>query len=125
VGFQGWSALNRLRKGASAVLAIIVPIFLWTPISWAAECLHLGLTIGFGAGQLGAPPPVGAQFAVHDWSVGLADGPNTFLIYDVTDRIALPLEEWREQAALKDWVGKECAGRVRRLLSHYYVCVVG
>ncbi|HZK99674.1 MAG TPA: hypothetical protein VFC47_07215 [Caulobacteraceae bacterium] len=80
------------RKATSVLLALGTPILLWGPINWAAQCIHLGLTVGFGAGVLGpVSRPAGSEFAAYDWSTGLAGGPSTFLIYDKSDEMALPL----------------------------------
>jgi hypothetical protein len=85
---------RRPRKAASLSGALIFPVLLWFPINWAADCVHLGLTAGFGVGQLGVPSKSdGSEFMAYDWSVGLVGGPNTFLIHDVTDDIALPMAQ--------------------------------
>jgi hypothetical protein len=59
---------------------------------------------------------------VFDWSVGLAGGPNTFLIHDVTDEIALPLGQHKYPVETERGFGEDCAGKVQHLLGHYYVC---
>jgi hypothetical protein len=41
---------KRFRKAASILAAILLPILLLKPINWAADCLHLSLTAGFGIG---------------------------------------------------------------------------
>lgn len=119
-----WFAANKLpRKAASALIALATPILLWVPINWAADCVHLGLTAGFGAGQIGAmSKPDGSKFAAYDWSTGLAGGPNTFLIHDDSDEIALPLARHKHPAASENGFGEDCAGKVKHLLAHYYVC---
>ena len=118
-----FAAKKRLRRAASLLLVLIMPVLLWSPINWAADCAHLGLTVGFGAGQIGpSSKPDGRDFQVFDWSVGLAGGPNTFLIHDKTDQIALPLAQHTQPSVSEDGFGEECAGKVRRLLGHYYVC---
>jgi hypothetical protein len=117
------AANKRFRKAASILLAILFPIFLARPISWTADCLHLALTAGFGLGQLGSTSAKrDGQFAVYDWSVGLAGGPNTFLIRDMTDEIALPVEWRKYPAESEDSIQKICAGSARHLVGHYYVC---
>lgn len=111
------------RRAASFLIALITPLLLWSPITWAVDCVHLGLTIGFGVGQLGSSSkPVGNGFSAYDWSVGLAGGLNTFLIRDVTDEIAVPMALHTESLNSENGFGEECAGRVRHLLDHYYVC---
>jgi len=118
-----FAAKKHLRKAASLLLVSIMPALLWSPINWAAACAHFGLTVGFGAGQLGSTSkPDGRDFQVFDWSVGLAGGPNTFLIHDKTDQIALPLARHTQPSVTENGFGEECAGKVRRLLGHYYVC---
>lgn len=113
------------RRGASVLLALILPLVLWQPIRWSAECAHLALTVATGAGQAGRTSGSrSGAFEVYDWSIGLAGGPNTFLIRDVTDEIALPLKEHKQPASADDGFGEDCAGRVRHLLGHYYVCTM-
>jgi hypothetical protein len=127
---------RRRRQSASAILALIVPILLWTPIGWTTDCMHLCLTTEFGLGVLNfdqvrrgslidsihTPSTSDKPFQVYDWSVGLAGGPNTFLIRDITGEIALPLPQHRFPLTLENGFGEVCAGRVRHLIGHYYVC---
>ena len=111
------------KKAFSLALALILPIILLRPIGWAAECIHLGLTSIFDLGYLGPEAQSRADgFEVFDWSTGLAGGASTFLIRDPTDRVNMS-----GISASDDPSGflQSCAGRSRRLLSHYYVCVVG
>jgi hypothetical protein len=117
---------RRPRMATSLLVAVLLPVLLWTPIWWAADCLHLALTVWTGAGQLGrSSRPDGTPFEVFDWSVGLAGGPNTFLIYDVTDEIALPLKLHRQPIESEQGWGEDCAGKATHLLGHYYVCTIG
>ena len=60
--------------------------------NWVASMAHLGLTVGFGAGTNGVEARSDGDFAAYDWSVGLAGGPSTFLIHDVTDEISSPID---------------------------------
>lgn len=114
---------RKLRRALSVLLAVASPICLWSPINRAADLVHLGLTVGFGAGQLGSTTrPVGSSFAAYDWSVGLAGGPSTFLIHDVTDEIAEPLSRHKHPISDENGFAEECAGKVEHLVSHYYVC---
>jgi hypothetical protein len=114
---------KRPRRGASIFLIFLLPVLLWRPLNWVADLAHLGLTAGFGAGQLGVPAKSsGSDFAVYDWSVGLAGGPNTFLIHDVTDEIALPMDKHTRPPNSENGFGDECAGKVHRLAGHYYIC---
>jgi hypothetical protein len=116
---------KRPRRGASILLILILPVFMWRPINWGADCVHLGLTAGFGVGQLGnSPRSNDDSFVVYDWSVGLAGGPNTFLIHDVSDEIALPMAQHTQPSSSENGFGEECAGKVRRLIDHYYVCTI-
>jgi hypothetical protein len=114
---------KRPRLAASVFLALITPVLLWWPINWVADCVHLGITIGFGSGQLGAPSrSEGSGFAVYDWSVGLVGGPNRFLIHDETDQIALPMVQHTHPSISENGFGEECAAKVDHLLGHYYIC---
>jgi hypothetical protein len=111
------------RRAASLSLVLIMPVLLWWPIRSVAEYAHLGLTVGLGAGQLGPPfKPDGSDFEAFDWSVGFVGGPNTFLIHDKTDQIALPVTHLTQASIHEDGIAEECAGNVRHLLGHYYVC---
>jgi hypothetical protein len=118
-----FAAKRRPRRAASLLLVLIMPVLLWSPIHWVADCVHLGLTVGFGTGQLGSSSkPDGRGFAAYDWSVGLAGGPNTFLIHDETGQIALPIAQHVQPSIPENGFEEECAGKVRHLLGHYYVC---
>ena len=120
----GLAAVRREPRRASSILfALAMPTLLWEPIIWGADYPHLALTAWFGAGQIGSSArPVGNEFSVSDWSTGLASGPNTFLIHDVTDEIKLPLPRHTQPVESQRGFGDLCAGKVRRLLGHYYVC---
>jgi hypothetical protein len=123
---------RRLRIAASMALALLAPLLLSGPISWTADCLHMILTVKFGIGILnksGAlidtisiPPTPEKPFQSFDWSVGLAGGTNTFLIFDKTDKMALPRSQYRPPSTGDDGFGDVCAGRSRHLVGHYYVC---
>jgi hypothetical protein len=118
-----YAAKKRPRRAASFLLVLITPVFLWSPINWVDDCVHLGLTVGFGVGQLGSSSkPDGKGFAAYDWSVGFAGGPNTYLIHDETGQIALPMAQRAQPSIPQNGFGEECAGKVRHLLDHYYVC---
>lgn len=118
----GSAVKKRPRRGASLLLALAMPYLLWSPILSVVEYAHLGLTVGFGVGQNGSATPNGHGFTAYDWSIGFAGGENTFLIHDQTDEIALPLSRQTQPADFENGFGEECAGRVRHLLGHYYVC---
>jgi hypothetical protein len=114
---------RRPRRAGSVLLVLLLPVLCWRPAKRAAELVHLGLTAGFGVGQLGhSSGSKDDSFFVYDWSVGLAGGPNTFLIHDVSDEIALPMAQHTQPPSAEDGWGEECAGKVRRLMRHYYVC---
>lgn len=116
---------RRPRRGASIFLVLLLPVLLWRPIAWSTELIHLGLTVGLGAGQIGVSShSKDNAFAAYDWSVGFAGGPSTILIHDVTDEIALPMDQHTKPMSLEDGFGEECAGRVQHLVSHYYVCTI-
>ncbi|MDQ2840014.1 MAG: hypothetical protein M3Y72_03050, partial [Acidobacteriota bacterium] len=111
---------KRPRRGSSALLTLLLPVLLWRPISWAVNVVHLGLTAGFGVGEIGAPlRSSDGTFVAHDWSVGLVGGPSTFLIHDVTDEITLSMPQHTRPPRAE---GGECAGRVQHLVRHYYIC---
>ena len=114
------------RAAASTTLALIIPVLLWMPINWAVVRLHLVLTVMFGVGQLG-PTQVsdGGNFLVYDWSIGFAGSASTFLIFDKTDEIALPVPQHTRPISVENGWGEECAGRVRHVIGHYYICVTG
>ncbi len=87
------------------------------------DCVHAALTVQLGIGQLGSSStPADDRFAAYDWSVGLASGPNTFLLHDPTDEIALPIAEHKHPVASENGFGEQCAGRVSHLFGHYYRC---
>lgn len=115
---------RRPRRGASILLVLLLPVLLWQPVNWAADLVHLGLTVGLGAGQIGESSDEGTgDLVAYDWSVGLAGGPNRFLIHDVTDEIALPAAQHAHPLSSEKGFGEDCAGRVHRLAKHYYVCM--
>lgn len=109
------------RRAASIAIALIAPVLFWTPIGWAADCLHLVVTETTGLGQIGHYSLRGGGEA-YDWSVGLAGGPNTFLVHDETDVIAKLAKPRQLSTASATGIEEECAGRVQRLFGHYYTC---
>lgn len=114
---------NRPRRGCSILLALLLPVVMWRPINWAADVAHVGITCGFGGGQLGAASKSSdGDFVTYDWSVGFAGGPKRFLIHDATDEIALPLAQHAHRPSSENGFGEDCAGKARRLINHYYVC---
>jgi hypothetical protein len=111
------------KRAVSVCVATALPVLLFQPIIWAVDFVHLGLTVGLGIGELNNTlPDVDRRFQAHDWSVGLAGGLNTFLLHDETDEIALPPTRHRDHVVPEDSLEKMCAGRVRHIVSHYYVC---
>lgn len=111
------------RKAMSVALIAILPPLLWNPTFWLAECAHIALTTRLGIGQIGTPSiSRDGRFATYDWSVGLVSNPDTFLIYDDTDEIALPASKHQHPLASENGFGKDCAGRVTHLIGHYYEC---
>ena len=112
---------KRPRRGASVFCVLLLPVLLWRPLNWADDVTHLALTVNFGVGQLGSSSKsTDGGFVVYDWSVGLA-GANTFLIRDITDEIALPMAQHTRPSS-DEGFGEECAGKVQRVVKHYYVC---
>ncbi len=113
---------KRPRRGASLFFILIFSLLLWRPLNWADDVAHLVLTVTFGVGQLGSSSMSNDDsFVDYDWSVGLA-GANTFLIHDVTDEIVLPAAQHTRPPGSEDGLEEECAGKVQRLIHHYYVC---
>ncbi len=113
---------KRPRRGASVFFILVLPVLLCRPLNWADEMAHLALTVESGIGQLGSSSKsIDDSFVDYDWSVGLA-GANTFLIHDVTDEIVLPMAQHTRPLSPEDGFGEECAGKVQRLIKHYYVC---
>jgi hypothetical protein len=115
---------RRPRRGVSMLLLFLLPVLFWRPVNWVATMAHLGLTVGFGAGTSGVEGGSDSNFAAYDWSVGLAGGPSTFLIHDVTDEVALPTAQHTHHTSSQHGLRQECANRVRRLIGHYYVCAL-
>jgi len=114
---------KRPRKSASVLFSLIMPVLLWAQILWVANCIHLGLTVWFGAGQLGPPTSLHGVEA-YDWSVGLVGTQSTFLIHDETGKIALPAGQKAHPSNADYDIAQECAGRVQHLLAHYYICTI-
>lgn len=111
------------RRGASLMLAAIMPILLLRPVIWLAAYPHLALTAWLGAGVLKGPLNQSENgFATHDWSVGLVTNPDTILIRDESDQIALPKGQVQNLSGFKKDVFGWCGGQARHLLGHYYVC---
>lgn len=110
------------RKATSYLIAIALPVLLWRPINWATDCIHIGLTVWLGVGELAEYKAKDGQFAAYDWSVGLVTNPSTFLIYDKTDELPLPMSQHKHlKSSESDFVG-ECAGSAQHLIGHYYGC---
>jgi hypothetical protein len=107
---------RRWRRGASVLLIVLLPVLLWQPVKWAANMAHLGLTVGFGAGIGVVERGSDGNFAAYDWSVGLAGGPSTLLIHDVTDEVALPIAQHTHPTSSQHGLREECANRVRLLI---------
>lgn len=118
-----YAVRGKVRKATSVLFAALLPILLWRPICWMADCAHIALTVGLGVGEIGSGSAAKTdRFTTYDWSVGLAGGPDTFLIYDATDEIALPLALHKSPIATENGFGEDCAGRVSHLIGHYYRC---
>ena len=114
---------RRVRKATSIIAMVVLPALLWRPMHWTTDCIHLALTAGFGLGQLGSTSvPNGTRFEAFDWSVGLVGGWTTFLIFDPTDEIALPMAQHTHSPESELGFGPDCAGNVSHLVFHYYVC---
>jgi hypothetical protein len=114
---------KRPRRAVSVLFVVLLPLLLWRPVDWAADVIHIGLTVGLGVGQLGTPSSSNiGNFVTYDWSVGLGGGPNTFLIHDSSDEIVLPISQHAHPLNSENGFEEECAGKARHLIRHYYVC---
>ena len=122
-----WAALAGARRAQwrRAVSFLAVPVLvtvLWSPLDWIDDRIHLWLTVTFGVGQIGPTQDAdGGRYRIHDWSTGLAGGPNTFLIEDPSDRVAGPVSP---NSAGDESVAAACTGKVERLWTHFYVCTL-
>jgi hypothetical protein len=114
---------KRARRGVSVLLVLLLPALLWLPINWVADVVHIGLTRGLGVGQLGSPSlSTDGRFAMYDWSVGLSISPSIFLVHDTTDEIALPIAQHTQPLSAELGFAEECAGKVRHVIGHDYIC---
>ena len=125
LGFALWETVAgavraRWRRAASYLAAFGLMLALWSPMDWIDDRVHLWLTVTFGVGQIG-PTSQADGVRVHDWSTGLAGGPNTFLIEDPRDRVAGPP---LPQSAGDESVAKACTGKVTRVGTHLYICTL-
>jgi hypothetical protein len=135
-GVPGSLALRRLRGATSFALALVMPFIFKAPINWAADCLHLVLTVKFGFGVLS---PQGAKgnalidfipipainnesFSAFDWSVGVAGGINTFLIRDLTGEVTLPIIQHKHPNFDTTGIDEQCSGKSDHIFGHYYIC---
>ena len=115
---------GRPRRGVSVLLLCLLPVLFWRPVNWVASMAHLGLTVCLGAGTSGVERWSDGNFAAYDWSVGLAGGPSTFLIHDVSDEVSLRIAQHTIPIGSQHGLKEECANRVRHLVGHYYVCTL-
>jgi hypothetical protein len=114
---------KRARMGASILLVALLPVLMWLPINLVADVVHIGLTRGFGVGQLGsASKSSDGKFAIYDWSVGLSISPSIFLVHDTTDEIALPIAQHLQPPSTELGFAEECAGKVHHVIGHDYIC---
>ena len=116
--------MHRVRLAASLVLAPLCVTISWTLLVQAATYLHLGITVlvSMEPSRASGKTSNVQQLTVYDWSTGLAGGPTTLLIRDVSDEIASPLVKHRTWASQGVGTEEECAGKVRHLVDHYYLC---
>lgn len=127
VALVGFCILLAVRKRWKKSLSFAaIPVIAWAlhqPVLFCCDYVHLLLLEPVYQEAIAASgKPPGARFAAFDWSVGFAGGPNTFLIYDETDAISRPFNDQPGIATQEDGFGPDCAGKVRHLLAHYYVC---
>jgi hypothetical protein len=123
LALPGFSLVKwRPRKAASYLLAVALPILLWRPLVWTTDCIHLGLNVWLGLGELSAFKTLDGKWADYDWSTGLVSNGNTFLIYDSTNEIALPIEQHKLLANSVNQLTTICAGNVSHLIGYYYIC---
>lgn len=114
---------QRVRRGASLFLVVLLPMLMWWPVNWVADVIHIGLTRRLGLGQLGsASKSSDGKFAIYDWKVGLSISPSTFLVHDDTDEIALPMAQHTKPPSTELGFAEECAGKVHHVIGHDYIC---
>ena len=114
---------KRVRRGASFLLVVMLPVLMWLPINWVADIIHIGLTRGLGVGQIGSPSKSSdGKFAIYDWSVGLSISPSIFLVHDASDEIALPIDQHTQPPSSELGLAEECAGKVHHVIAHDYIC---
>jgi hypothetical protein len=117
-----YAAKKLPKKSASIALALIAPALLFHQIVWIDEIIHLGLSAGLGVGQIGRPSQTtDGQYTIYDWSVGLAGGGATFLIYDRKDKLINFRKHNRANTSF-DELETECAGNMAHIIAHYYSC---
>jgi hypothetical protein len=85
------------------------------------------LSAWLGVGQLSSYKAADGKFAGYDWSVGLVTNPDTFLIYDATDEIQLPLRQHTRLKVSESQYVEMCSGQgdshtISHLVGHYYIC---
>jgi hypothetical protein len=115
---------RRLHAALTGVLAPTLCVVLAFPLArLPAQHVHFLVTRHLYDAQVtslrGTP---GHRFGSFDWSTGFAGGPSTFLIFDESDKIALPMQKHTADRQEEQGFADSCAGQVQHLQGHYYVC---
>jgi len=115
---------RRWRAVLTGVLAPTLCVVLAFPLAQLpAQYAHLFVTRHvYDAQVTSLPGTPGHRFGSFDWSTGFAGGPSTFLIFDESDEIALPISNHVANPRVEQGFVESCAGHVRHLHGHYYVC---
>jgi hypothetical protein len=115
---------RRWRAALTSVLAPTLCVALAFPRARSpAHYVHFLVTRHTYYAQITSLPGTpGHRFGSFDWSTGFAGGPSTFLIFDESDEIALPIQKHAAALSVELGFAESCAGRVQHLQGHYYVC---
>jgi hypothetical protein len=115
---------RRWRAALTGVIAPTLCVALAFPLARSpAHYVHLLVTRHTYDAQITLlPGTLGHRFGSFDWSTGFAGGPSTFLIFDESDEIALPIQKHTADPSAEPGFEESCADRVQHLQGHYYVC---
>jgi hypothetical protein len=115
---------RRWRAALTGVVAPTLCVALAFPLARSpAHYIHFLVTRHTYDAQITSLPGTpGHRFGSFDWSTGFAGGPSTFLIFDESDEIALPIQKHAADPSVELGFAESCAGRIQHLQGHYYVC---